>query len=66
MHSSLSFLVSGHAQQIFFFGFDSAVGVAIVDPWLCADRDKATADESFCRGSPPISMDSRIDTFSTV
>lgn len=35
-HSSLSLFVSGHAQHIFFFGFDSVAGaaaaVAVVDP----------------------------------
>ena len=29
MHSSLSLFVSGHAQHIFFFGFDSVAGAAV-------------------------------------
>jgi len=49
MHSSLSFLVSGQAQQIFFLGFDSLVEFVITDTWLTTG-----AGEAFCKGSPPI------------
>ncbi|KAJ6776295.1 hypothetical protein OIU74_000468, partial [Salix koriyanagi] len=49
MHSSLSFLVSGQAQQIFFLGFDSLVEFVITDTWLTTE-----AGEAFCKGSPPI------------
>jgi uncharacterized membrane protein len=49
MHSSLSFLVSGQAQQIFFFGFDSSPDVVISDTWLTAEEG-----EAFCKGSPLI------------
>jgi len=49
MHSSLSFFVSGQAQQIFFFGFVSASGPIVAKPVLAGDSgavcfgDTATA-----------------------
>jgi hypothetical protein len=36
MHSSLSLLVSGQAQHIFFFGFESVAGAAADDPLFTA------------------------------
>jgi hypothetical protein len=36
MHSSLSLLVSGQAQHIFFFGFESVAGTAADDPVFTA------------------------------
>lgn len=53
MHSSLSFFVSGQAQQIFFFGFDSAPVVGFADSWFCCKPGKANVDV-FCVGNPPI------------
>ncbi|CAA3013378.1 Hypothetical predicted protein [Olea europaea subsp. europaea] len=52
MHSSLSFLVSGQAQQIF-FGFESEAGVTMPEPWSFCDC-KETTEEEFCIGKPPI------------
>lgn len=54
MHSSLSFLVSGQAQQIFFFGFDSGTDVEFAEPLFCPDPGRAKVEEAFCKGSPPI------------
>ncbi|CAI9773495.1 unnamed protein product [Fraxinus pennsylvanica] len=53
MHSSLSFLVSGQAQQIFFFGFESEEGATVVEPWSFCDC-KETTEEEFCIGNPSI------------
>lgn len=53
MHSSLSFLVSGQAQQIFFFGLDSGV-VVTADPWFCCEAVKPMAEEELTVGSSPI------------
>lgn len=54
IHSSLSFLVSGQAQQIFFFGFDSVPDFVTSKPWFGCDPGKAKVEEASCRGSPPI------------
>ena len=47
-------MVSGHAQQIFFFGFDSGTDVVIIDPWFGCDSAVATVEEEPFKGSPPI------------
>lgn len=49
MHSSLTFLVSGQAQQIFFFGFESAGTVAGADfsSFGSCDEDVAVKVLSF-------------------
>lgn len=54
MHSSLSFLVSGQAQHIFFFGFPSGVDLTTVDAWSSFDSGNAMADEEFTTGKPPM------------
>lgn len=54
MHSSLSFFVSGQAQQIFFFGFDSGAVAFTAETWFCCEPGKAKAEESFSKGNPPI------------
>ncbi|KAK0599041.1 hypothetical protein LWI29_001819 [Acer saccharum] len=54
MHSSLSFLVSGQAQQIFFYGFDSGTDVMIADPWFGCDSAVATVQEEPFKGCAPI------------
>lgn len=42
MHSSLSLLVSGQAQQIFFLGFELDSDATAADPWLTfCDPDMA-------------------------
>lgn len=59
MHSSLSFLVSGQAQQIFFFGFDSWSDFTTAKPCFGWDPDKAKMEEASCRGTPPIVTSTR-------
>lgn len=53
MHSSLSFLVSGQAQQIFFFGFESGI-VDASDFWSFGSFDKDMVLDVVSIGSPPI------------
>lgn len=54
MHSSLTFLVSGHAQQIFFFGFESAETIVGTDfsSFGSCDEDVAVEVLSFDSPSP--------------
>lgn len=56
MHSSLNFLVSGQAQQIFFFGLDSGVGAAAVETLFCLDwvPGRANAEVASGGGGTPI------------
>ncbi len=50
MHSSRSFLVSGQAQQIFFFGLVSGPAVT-ADPCFCDEARKVKAEEAFSVGN---------------
>lgn len=54
MHSSLSFLVSGQAQQIFFFGFVSGPVDVTPEPWFACEPCKAKEEEIFCMDTPLI------------
>lgn len=53
MHSSLSFLVSGQAQQIFFFGFESVPEAKAVVFWSFSACAEMTVDDLWS-GIPPI------------
>lgn len=57
MHSSLTFLVSGQAQQIFFFGFESAGDVEGADFSSFGSCDEDVAVEVFSFDSPSPSCD---------
>ena len=57
MHSSLTFLVSGQAQQIFFFGFESAGTVAGANFSSFGSCDEDVVVEVFSFDTPSPSCD---------
>lgn len=54
MHSSLTFLVSGQAQQIFFLGFESGGEAAFPDSSSFLDGDNEIKEAVPCAGNPLI------------